>query len=198
MEHVPNVLFIELARLMELPSPLPVDPAAHLVLQTVAARAAADAVELSPSLLKPAPLALLQDSLALQLDAKLPHCPAQLAAASQLYAAVTAHAPPAALPRSSALVLSSSRAAVAAPQGAQSAAEVLRTCDHCTQQLCTHAEISPPQPPPLPAAACTTLAVDPSTGTLVATGAAPAAAASEQAIQALQQSGAVNACASNR
>lgn len=195
VEYVPNVLYSELARLTVLPSPMPHAPEAHLALQTAAARAAADAVWLSPAPLKPAPLTLLQDSLAAQLDAKLPHSPAQLAAASGLFAAVTAHTPVPALPRSSALVLSSARSASAAPQGAQSAVEVLRTCDHCTQQLCAQAQITMPRPSPLPLAACTTLAIDPTTSALVATGATPTPDASEKAMLALQQSGAIHKCA---
>eukprot|EP00892_Ulva_mutabilis_P007661 jgi/Ulvmu1/5267/UM022_0061.1 len=191
VEHVPTVLIAELARLSTLPTPPPEDPAAHLVLQTVAARTAAEAVALSPAPLKPGPLTLLQDALASQLDSKLPHSPLQLAAASGLFAAATARTPLALLPRSSALVLSTARSATTAPRGAQSAVEVLRTCDYCLQQLCAQAGVRVAQPAPLPAAACTTLAVDPVKDSLVATGVTAEPGASERAMLALQQSDAV-------
>lgn len=192
--YVPNVLYSELSRLTVLPDPLPADPEAHLLLQTAATRAAADAAALSPTPLKPAALTQLQDSLASQLDGKLPHSPAQLAEASGLFAAVTAHTPATALPRTSALVLSNARGAVAAPRGGQSAVEVLRTCGHCSERLCAHAQVAPP-PPPIPAAACTTLTVDGATQKLVATGATPTPEESDATIKALQQSGAVTTCA---
>ena len=191
VEYVPTVLLSELARLSTLPSPAPQEASAHLVLQTVAARAAADAAALSPEPLKAVPLTQLQDSLATQLDVKLPHSPAQLAAASRLFAATAVHTPAPSLARSSAVVLSNARSAAAAPQAAQTAVEVLRTCDHCAHHLCVRAGVELPQPTPLPASACTTLRVDPATDALVATGAHPKPDESEKAISVLQQSGAV-------
>lgn len=188
-----TALYMELCRLATMPQNAAGD--APVALQASASRAAASALQLSGAELKPAAVQALLLNVDHQLGPTARHTPAQLAAAAALHNAVVARAPAAAPVQSAQAAVPRMGGAAAAPRRAADAVEVI-----CTNQHCLNAafqRMQPPQVAPalLPPRSCTSLQVDPSSGQLVATGAAQGEAAAQASLQAMHEAGQAEMCA---
>lgn len=190
----PTALYTELCRLA---TTMPHNTAgdAPVALQASASRAATDALHLSDEELKPAALQALLQNVDHQLAPTARHTPAQLAAAAALHDAVAARAPVGGLVQIVNAAVPRMGGAAAAPRGAAAAVEVICTNQHCLNAAFQRIQPSQTVPSLLPPRSCSSLQQDPSTGQLVATGAAQSEADARATMQAMHADGQAEKCA---